>query len=309
MLTLFSIARHSPGESALHRLPGEPVRTGLPSRAPALPPHLAALREKLRAPADGNAGTLAFGDTRVDSCFPQGGLPLGQLHEVGAGTGTADQAGTALEAETGALASAFIAGLVARLPSRLPILWIASRADLHPPGLLPYGLDPARLVLIRPPDNAGCLAALETALREGGAAAVVGEVGRFERTVSRRLQLACLSHGVTGFVLRRWPYGRREQDREATSVVTRWRLAAAPSERDGREPGPQRWRVALTHARGGRPGEWIMEASDDADAPHPFRVVAALAGDAAAPKHASQRASQRASLGRGSGIGRLRLVG
>ena len=200
-------------------------------------------------------GRCRSGMRGCDSCFPRGGLPLGQLHEVGAGTLAAGQAETALEAETGALAAAFIAGLVSRLPSRLPVLWIASRADLHPPGLLPYGLDPARLTLIHPPDNAGCLAALETALCEGGAAAVVGEVGRVERTASRRLQLACLSRGVTGFVLRRWPYGRRAQDREATHVVTRWRLAAAPSEREGGEPGLPRWRVALTHARGGRPGE------------------------------------------------------
>jgi len=38
---------------------------------------------------------------------------------------------------------------------------------------------------------------------------VVGEVGQFDRTASRRLQLACLRHGSTGFVLRRWPHGKR----------------------------------------------------------------------------------------------------
>ena len=47
MLTLTSIVRHSPGESSFFRLPGAPVRTRLSSRAPALPPHLAALRDKL----------------------------------------------------------------------------------------------------------------------------------------------------------------------------------------------------------------------------------------------------------------------
>jgi protein ImuA len=304
MLTLFSIVRHSPDESSFFRGSGELVRTGLPSHAPALPPHLAALREKLRAPAGIDAGTLPFGDARVDSCFPRGGLPLGQLHEI-EHPSPLPQPGEGVNA---ALGAAFIAGLVAPLPSRLPILWIASRADIHPPGLLPFGLDPARLMLIRPPDNAGCLAALETALSEGGIAAVVGEIGRFERTASRRLQLACQSRGITGFVLRRWPYGCREEDREATAVVTRWRLAVAPSELEGSEPGLRpRWRVTLTHARGGRPGEWIMEMSDDADAPHPFRVVAALAGDTASAECATVRGRTKPS-GRAS-VGRVRLAG
>jgi protein ImuA len=125
---------------------------------------------------------------------------------------------------------------------------------------------------------------MEVALREGVAGAVVGEVGALDRTSSRRLQLACLRHATTGFVLRRWPFGRRSADREATVSVTRWQLTSMPSVRDGKEPGLPRWHVALTHARGGRPGEWIMEASDDAT--HPLRVVAALADHAAEPQYA-----------------------
>jgi protein ImuA len=304
MLNLYSIVRHSPDESCLFRLPGEPVRNRLPSRAPTLPPHLAALRDKLRAPAGVDAGTLPFGDSRVDSCLPNGGLPLGQLHEI-EHPNPLPQPGEGVNAAIGA---AFIARLAARLPPLLPILWIASRADLHPPGLLPFGLDPARLVFVHPPDNAACLAAFETALREGGAAAVVGEIAKFERTASRRLQFACQSRGITGFVLRRFPYGRREPDREATAAVTRWRLAVAPSEREGREPGLPRWSVALTHARGGRPGAWIMEMSDDAGAPYPFRVVAALAGDTAPEDHTASSGG-RAEFGRRAGAGRLRLAG
>jgi protein ImuA len=111
---------------------------------------------------------------------------------------------------------------------------------------------------------------------------VVGEVGQFDRTASRRLQLACLRHGSTGFVLRRWPHGNRTTDREASVAVTRWHLTPMPSVKDGKEPGLPRWHVALTHARGGRPGEWIMEASDDAT--HPLRVVAALADHAPEPR-------------------------
>jgi hypothetical protein len=48
----------------------------------------------------------------------------------------------------------------------------------------------------------------------------------------------------------------------------------------GREAGPPRWLVTLLHARGGRPGEWIMEVVKNA--PLGLRVVAALADHPAA---------------------------
>jgi protein ImuA len=236
-----------------------------------LPPHLTALLRKPTRPAE---AVLAFDDPRVDSCLA-GGLPLGQLHEVGA---------AGLDAETAALSAAFIAVLLARIAPARPVFWITPVSDLHLPGLLPYGLDPNRLVLVRPAKDADTLAAMEVALREGVVAAVVGEVGQFDRTASRRLQLACLGRGSTGFVLRRWPHGHRTADREASVAVTRWHLTPVPSAKDGKAPGRARWHVALTHARGGRPGEWIMEASDDAT--HPLRVVAALADHAPDPQHA-----------------------
>jgi protein ImuA len=235
-----------------------------------LPEHLAAL---LRAGAEPRGRLLPFDDPGVDRCLG-GGLALGQLHEIGA---------AGIEAETGALPAAFIAALLARIEPAKPVFWIAPVDDLHPPGLLPYGLDPNRAVLVRPARNVETLAAMEVALREGVAGAVVGEVGQFDRTASRRLQLACLRHGSTGFVLRRWPYGHKAMDRETSVAVTRWHLTPMPSVKDGKDPGPPRWHVALTHARGGRPGEWIMEASDDAT--HPLRVVAALADHAAEARH------------------------
>jgi protein ImuA len=245
------------------------LRSGRLSRPKALPAHLAAL---LRGSAKSNGALLPFDDPRVDGCL-DGGLPLGQLHEIGA---------TGLDVETAALPTGFIAALLARIAPARPVFWIAPESDLHPPGLLSYGFDPNRLVLVRPARDVDTLAAMEVALHEGAAAAVVGEVGQLDRTASRRLQLACLRHGSTGFVLRRWPHGRKAADREASVAVTRWHLTPMPSAKDGKEPGPPRWHVALTHARGGRPGEWIMEASDDAT--HPLRVVAALADHASEPQ-------------------------
>lgn len=243
-----------------------------------LPAHLAFLRERA-GPGLAYAGALPFGDARVDGCFPpqMGGLPLGALHEIGAeGRG----------AETGELPAAFAATLIAGICGSLrgrgqaPVLWVATVPDLYPPGL--PGLDPARLVLVNPRNEAGVLAALEIALRAGGFAAVVGEVGAMDRVASRRLAFACQKHGVTAFVLRRWPHGNRVPDRQASAAATRWVLAPAP--RLGPRLGPWgRWQVTLTHVRGGRGGSWLMEVPSDIDSARaggktvPVRVVAALA--------------------------------
>lgn len=256
-------------ESAASREDKEFLRPRRLSRPKNLPAHLAAL---LRGGTKPPGSLLPFNDVRVDDCLG-GGLPLGQLHEIGS---------AGLDTETAALPTGFVAALLARITPKRPVFWIATASDLHPPGLLPYGLDPNRLVLVQPAKDVETLAAMELALREGVAAAVVGEVGQFDRTASRRLQLACLRHSSTGFVLRRWPHGHKTADREASVAVTRWHLTPMPSAKEGKEPGRPRWHVALTHARGGRPGEWIMEASDDAT--HPLRVVAALADHAPEPQ-------------------------
>jgi protein ImuA len=214
---------------------------------------------------------LAFGNPAVDACLPGGGLPLGQLHEVGA---------TGLETENGTLAAAFAAILLARIEPARPAFWIAPSPDLHGPGLLAYGLDPGRLVIVRPDSNAATLDAMEAVLRGGVAAVVVGEIGRLDRTASHRLQLACQRHDITGFVLRRWPNGRKDATARPCTAVTRWQLATVPSQSRPRELGPPRWIVTLTHARGGRPGEWIMEVCNDA--PLGLRMVATLADHSAA---------------------------
>lgn len=258
-----------------------------------LPPHLAFLRDRDHPTPPPPAKILPFGDPCLDGCLPHGGLPLGALHELAA---------IGIGAETCVLPAAFVALLAARLPSHRPILWVASRDDLYPPGLLhlgPQSLDPARLLLVQADNDAAILGAMETALRAGGLAAVVGEVGAWGRAgariATRRLQLACQVHGITAFALRRWPYGGNPaRDRETSAASTRWRLAPAPGRYDATGPtlglGPSRWVVELQHARGGRPGAWIMEVSNDAPtastsaASTPaLRVVATLADHAATP--------------------------
>ncbi len=205
-----------------------------------------------------------------------GPLAIGALHEIGPEDGA--------EVQHGAVVAAFAALLLRRLPGGLPWLWVAGREDLHAPGLLALGLDPGRLVLACARDDATVLAAMEAGLRGGGFGAVVGEAGRLSRVAGRRLQLACLRHGRMGLLLHRWPYGKPGQLREEqTAAVTRWRIGPMPSAEVASAGAfaPPRWRLALLHARGGVPGEWIVEAGER-DAADPVRVVAELADPAAA---------------------------
>lgn len=239
------------------------------------PPPPAGLIARLRREVGGRVRPgLAMG-AGIGACLPGGVLPIGALHEVGPEGGA--------EVQHGAVVAGFAARLLARLPKGtlggLPWLWVAGREDLYAPGLVALGLDPGRLVLACARDDAAVLAAMEAGLRGGGFAAVVGEAGRLSRIAARRLQLACLKHGRMALLLHRWPHGRgAEREDETPSAVTRWRIGAVAS---GGAWAPPRWRLALVHARGGVPGEWIVEAGER-DAADPVRVVAELADPAAA---------------------------
>jgi protein ImuA len=150
-----------------------------------------------------------------------------------------------------------------------PVLWCLRRPDLHGPGLMAHGLDPARLVLVSAPRDDAILWAMEEGLRTPGLAAVVGEIGRLPMVAGRRLQLAAERSGVTALVLRRWRNGEEAAaERERPSAaLTRWRVTSLPS-RPPPTPSPAsgwglgrpRWRVELLRCRGGVPAQWVVES-------------------------------------------------
>lgn len=192
---------------------------------------------------EGGGRTLPLGVPVLDTALPDGGLPLGCLHEVAAqdrGAGTA-----------------FAAVLLARLAMArdAPVVWIVRGRDLHAAGLAAYGLTPERLIAVRAVRDADALWAMEEALRCRRLAAVLGEAGRIDLTASRRLQLAAEAGGVTGVLL----HADGGQAGAASAAVTRWRVAPAPSATWG-EPGvgEPRWRIDLLRCRGGRPGSWEL---------------------------------------------------
>lgn len=247
---------------------------------------LAALRGRIAAIEAGTrtpTPVLPFGDLAIDGCFPGGGLPLGAWHEV---------TGAGLEGETGAAPAAFVGLLLRPLIKTGAVVWVARRSDLFAPGLAGLGFPARRLIQVRARDEAEVLSVLEDALSTEGVAAAVGEAEAPDLTAGRRLQLACEKRGGLGVLLHRRPYGGRagveSRAVSGSASFSRWRVGPAPS---GTPPddiglGPPRWRVELERCRGGRPGSWILE---QADGPHPFRLVSQLADHDVAPEEPLRR--------------------
>lgn len=189
----------------------------------------------------------------VDAILPDGGLPLGCVHEVVSG-------------ERGA-ATGFCAVLSARVLETRGVgvgsgalLWLQRGDDLYLPGLARYGIAPGGVItvagLTKPADM---LWALEEALKCNALAAVVAEVDRVGFTASRRLQLAAESAGITGFLISNNSDGATSATGATSAAVTRWRLASAPSQADGLPGvGAPCWQVELLRARGGRPASWSV---------------------------------------------------
>ena len=228
------------------------MSAAMPGPLPA-PPSKAALLAELRTRIrrleglGGEGGdVLPFGVAGMDAALPDGGLPLGCLHEV--------------VAEDRGAGTAFAAGLLARLAAvrEAPVLWIVRGRDLHAAGLVAYGLTPDRLIAVRAVRDADALWAMEEALRCKRLAAVLGEAGRLDLTASRRLQLAAEAGGVTGLLLHPEERGAGA----ASAAVTRWRVAAVPSLPDEPGVGAPRWRLDLLRCRGGRPGTWEVGWQD-----------------------------------------------
>lgn len=201
---------------------------------------------------------LPFGHPGLDGHVPGGGLALGALHEV---------AGSGPDVEHGAAAALFVAGALSRMPG--VVLWALERRDLFAPALAGAGLHQDRVIYAEAGRPTAVLLVMEEGLRHPGLAGVVGEVsGRLTLTASRRLQLAAEASGIVAFALRR---SRRHDDpalAEPSAAVTRWRIAALPSDpplpHAPETPGlaRARWRLDLVRVRGGEARSWTVEACD-----------------------------------------------
>jgi protein ImuA len=224
---------------------------------------------------------LPFGLPPLDAHLPHHGLPLGALHEV-------------IAADFAALPSAFgfALAMLARIDRRKPIVLIAGQSlkDCGHPyyhGLLPFGLDPERLIWVAPKDLPQSLWAAEAALRSGVPAAVIAMIAAELRLHdSQRLHLAAKTAGIPLVLL----HAKRAM--RTPAMATRWVIRAAPAGRDRFGlMAHGRWQVRLDRCRNGRPGEWVLEWNHVA---YRFRLAAALADPALSESAKSPAAQHRA---------------
>ncbi|HRY27135.1 MAG: hypothetical protein H6852_07550 [Geminicoccaceae bacterium] len=204
---------------------------------------LAALRARIRSLDGGGARFGArrssLGDAAIDAHLPWGGLPRAALHEIGGG-----------------LASGLAAALASRfLRAAGTLVWCADAAlaarqgALYAPGLVRFGIDPARLILVRCRRATETLWAAHEALRSPAVACVVAEIEGLDLLAGRRLQLAAEAGGAAGLLLR---FGRA--DTAPSAAVTRWR--AVPFLGD--DPGARLWLLDLWRVKGGVPASWVV---------------------------------------------------
>lgn len=211
-------------------------------------PTIAALRERLSImdrvrPPKGRTA-LSLGLPTLDAALPGGGLVRGGMHEF-------------LPAPADAGAHGFVSTILSGLPPG-PILWCRHRekgdplglADMpYGPGLAALGLDPGRLILLRPGSADDALWALEEALRCPSLAAVVGDGVLPGPVAGRRLQLAAEDGGALGILILP-PLARPPP----STALTRWQVVSARDAPAHEAGGRPRWAVSLLRARGGVSG-------------------------------------------------------
>lgn len=198
------------------------------------------------------------GISEVDEAVPCRGLSTTAVHELGGAT----------YGDVGA-ASGYGLGLLRQLVQTAPaapILWCQTRRSqqefgtLHGLGLKAFGFHANQFLFAEASHSRDVLWALEEGARSKSLLAVVGEVDTVSFTQTRRLVMAA-AKGRTPVLLL-----RAHNDASVSAAETRWRIAAVPGAADpfvASVPGNPRWQVELTRCRGGRPGSWIVEWSNE----------------------------------------------
>lgn len=158
------------------------------------------------------------------------------------------------------------------------ILWVTSPRMVqehglpYGPGLKRFGIDPARLVIVRARDRLDALWAVEEGLKSQKLAAVVGEVEGIDLTESRRLSLTTRERMTRCILI------LRSEKAPSSASYSRVALRAHTSEPPhfaAHAPGESRAHANLVKHRGGkRPHDHVLEWTH---APDNFPVAAPMA--------------------------------
>ncbi len=221
-----------------------------------------------------------------------GGLMRGALHEI------LPQKPNDLAAATG-----FCLGLVARSTGARDWIWIREDQTLreagqpYGPGLVGFGLDPARLLLVATRNTQDALKAAEDALHCHALGAVLfepwGDPKSLDLTTTRRLTLASEDSSVPLIIL-------RSGGRSASGTArTRW-IVTSKMSASVEEPGIPRWSIDLVLNRqsGARGGvrTWVMEWRYDECLFRPTDSVGHLSASINGPTETSHATQLRRSI-------------
>ncbi|MDH3546969.1 MAG: translesion DNA synthesis-associated protein ImuA [Gammaproteobacteria bacterium] len=186
-----------------------------------------------RSPAPGMAG-LASGYEVLDKHLPGGGWPRHALTEI-----LVERYGIGeLRLLMPALARLSVEENGADFAEPGWIAWVAPPLQPYPPALQQWGIDLARILIVRPKSDDETLWSAEQALASGTCAAVLLWPEVLDDQASRRLQLAAEKGGSWAIAFR--PLTAR---REASAAALRIEL----------QPSPTGMRLSILKSRGGRP--------------------------------------------------------
>ncbi|BAT58522.1 hypothetical protein GJW-30_1_01048 [Variibacter gotjawalensis] len=221
---------------------------------------LAALRRTLATLQQGPPSAPALfstGAATIDESLG-GGLAHAGMHELYAREGFADAAAVA----------GFGLGLALRAADTRHIVWVrqtyvdTEAGWLYGSGLSAFGLDPARLVLVRARDPTAALRATAEAARCAALGAVIVELWGsppvLDLKASRRLALALQQSGVTLLMM------RLGAEPSPSAAMTRWSVSSrASAALEANAPGRPAFDIHLLRHRAGITGRWSLEWDRD----------------------------------------------
>lgn len=177
-------------------------------------------------------------------------------------------------------AGALILRIVAKiLSSGGAFVVVDDRHEFYPPAALGVGIDPEKMVIVRPGCARDALWAFEQSLRCAGVAIALCRIERLANQAYRRLQLAVEAGGGIGMVMR--PAKAR---REPSWAMLRMLVRARPPATAAAESSVRRLQVELIGCRGGKCGAVTeLEICDETDL---VRLASPLAPPATANRAA-----------------------